>query len=277
MPSGSSNWNPYRTTPGTELQLHPDGKNGPDTNSPLKKVTLGDHIGAGKYGDVFNVQDHELGDHPGGLVAKVFSGVYDPPTSGKSKDSTQTELDNLRTVDKLRASGTAGNQRWAVMDKVDGKNFQDTPAYAAAKAADTHAASQAGTALHDEKTALQDPNTARGQVRAGVDALKGDAQMELANNHGIIHDDAHAGNFLVNDAATQGSFVDFGRTLPVNKPAGGWTPEQEAAIRNHVSSAKHGLNSNLASPDSEVKFTPPQQYGGGTRTEELRNSVAQMF
>jgi hypothetical protein len=133
---------------------------GPDTTT-TKGVTVGQPLraGTGAHGEVHHVADHELA-HTGDVVIKKF---YDIP--GHQAVAKQ-ELENLRKVNKVRASGTHGGHTWAVVDKMPGAPLHDTQAY---------------------KNVEYDEDKLYALKRHAIE-LMGEAQLRYAIAYGIIHE-----------------------------------------------------------------------------------------
>jgi len=194
-----------------QLLLHPDGKDGPNTNVK-PKLTIGQPIGSGSYGEVHDVKSHDL-DHSGNLVMKKFTPNPQEP------DAAQHELENLRTVDKIRASGQdEDGYTWAAIDKSDGYHFMETNAYKEARKQDKHAG---------------DGYEARDAVLNRAKILRGQAQVDLVAKYGVFHSDPDWRNFKVNHEVTKGEFVDFGRLAEAgDKPSlGRWSDEEMSHLR----------------------------------------------
>jgi hypothetical protein len=101
---------------GSTVHLHPEPA-GPGNEK--KPVTLGPKIGKGFFGSVHDVASHGLGGDKD-LVVKKFR--WD-------QQAHQKEIDNLRTLGKLKASGEEHGHAFAVMDKVPGVQLEKTTAW----------------------------------------------------------------------------------------------------------------------------------------------------
>ena len=139
-----------------DVYLHPDGKGGLDINT-IKKVTVGDKIGAGRFGSVYEVDHHEL-DHHGPLVVKHFLNPY--------IEETDKEIRNLRQVGQLHASGTYNGRTYAVMPKAKGVHLTRTNSFRVAD----HSGNEALDAL-----------TKRAKGKAS------EAVLNAAREHGLVH------------------------------------------------------------------------------------------
>jgi hypothetical protein len=178
-------------------------------------MTIGDVIGAGQFGEVHDVDKHEFGAHHGPLAVKRFFQPHDPQTN--------TEMNNLRQMDKLRASGTYKGNTYVVMDKAKGVHLAET---------------------NDYMNAFFTGPEQLDAVTKHAKSLAEEARLETANTHKLVHNDAHHGNVRYEQDAdghiAKAHLVDFGNMTPAPKgegPNGEFSKEQEEQIR-HISMSK---------------------------------------
>jgi serine/threonine protein kinase len=107
---------------GSTIHLHPELPGFAGPSNEKRPVTLGQHLGAGDYGSVYDVASHGLGGDKN-LVVKQFH------SNPKNSGLVQAEINNLRAVKKLKATGEHEGHTYAVMDKEPGVKLSETNAY----------------------------------------------------------------------------------------------------------------------------------------------------
>jgi serine/threonine protein kinase len=108
---------------GGTVHLHPELPKFSGSNYQERRpVTLGQHLGSGAFGKVYDVASHGLGGDKD-LVVKQFH------PNPKDSAFVQAEIKNLRAVKKLKATGEHKGVTYAVMDKEPGVALSHTKAF----------------------------------------------------------------------------------------------------------------------------------------------------